>query len=176
MASETLEEAITMRCFLRIQCGMILVLFLCGWSTEDVAARITPNWTYEDLFSKSDLVIIATPLSTKDCGEENDATNLWKVKFMAVNTDFKIEHKIKGGEKNEKIVLAYYRLPESITVKNGPSLAHFALAERTDASSTEKKGSGKNEYLLFLRKSKESTYEPVSGMIDSALSIRALTR
>jgi len=153
-----------------------LVLFcLCTWPVGDASARVIPTWTYEDLFSKSDVVVIADPLATTDSGEESDLENPWKVRFVGVNTEVKIKYAIKGTEKNEKIVVTYYRLPDSTIIKNGPELAHISLTERTEASSTGKKSSGKPEYLLFLRKRKDGVYEPVSGLMDSSLSIRELT-
>jgi hypothetical protein len=145
-----------------------------------VYARLIERWPYERLFKEADLVVIATAGETADT-KDRFSTKGWDVEFIGQDTHFVAKSVLKGKLDAEmKLTVLHYRLPEGVTIQDGPLLVRF----RKDALELEGTVNGKAfqasvgspEYLLFLRLRQDGRYEPVSGAIDPALSIRELHR
>ncbi len=101
----------------------------------------------------------------------------WKVKLIGQETTATVVAILKGNAKGEKkIKLLHYRLPEGVLTKNGPLLVTFrneSLSLRGTINGTAFKAAlGRPEYMLFLRARADGRFEPVSGHIDPALSVR----
>jgi hypothetical protein len=132
--------------------------------------RLIENWPYQRLFKESDLVVIATAYRAEDASDRLKTD--WKVDLLGMNTHFKIQSTLKGKIAAETITVLHYRPPEGMLFANGPLLVTI----RTEEPFV--KGKGKEtmrpEYLLFLRARPDGRFEPVSGQIDPALSVREL--
>src|SRR5581483_12299021 len=118
-----------------------------------VSAQLMYAWTYEELFSKSDLVVIAESISaTHDTDERTTLPELDpSVPAIGVLTDFKTLFVLKG-QKQDRFVLHHYRLRESdVAILNGPVLVKF------------NPGPERHEYLLFLVREHDGRFAPVGG-------------
>jgi hypothetical protein len=116
-----------------------------------VSAQLMYAWTYEELFSKSDFVVIAEPTSaTHDTEERTILSELDpSVPAIGVVTDFRTLLVLKG-QKQDRFVLHHYRLPQSdVAIINGPVLVKFNPAH--------------DEYLLFLVRERDGRFAPVAG-------------
>jgi hypothetical protein len=129
-----------------------------------VSARLMYDWTYEELFSKSDFVVIAKPISaTHDTDERTNLPELApSTPAIGVVTDFQTVLVLKGP-KQGRFVLHHYRLPESdVAIINGPVLVAF--------------NPGHHEYLLFLVRERDGRFAPVGGQTDpGAFSVKQLS-
>ena len=147
----------------------VVVLTVACLSLTASARRIE-DWPYERLFKEADLVVIA---DTERTAETKDRLKTdWKVEFLGLDTTFMVRSTLKGKAQADTITLLHYRSPEGPRIENGPLLVSI----RTEPSFA--KGEGKKEmrteYLLFLRVRPDGRFEPVSGQIDPALSVREL--
>jgi hypothetical protein len=116
-----------------------------------VSAQLMYAWTYEELFSKSDFVVIAQPISaTHDTDERTTQPELDpSVPAIGVVTDFQTLLVLKGKKQN-RFVLHHYRLPQSdVAIINGPVLVKF--------------NPGHHEYLFFLVRERDGRFAPVAG-------------
>ena len=120
-------------------------------------ARLMKAWTYQEMFDKADLVVIAHPSATKDVPEKSATPDrpMWDV--VAQETEFKIGLVTKGDKNLKQLVLHHYRLskPQEPLI-NGPSFVSFN--PKTYQS-----------YLLFLKKEADGRYAPVCGQSDPAI-------
>jgi len=122
-------------------------------------ARPFTLWSYQDLYDKADLVIIAKPISTQDTTEKTTLPDIPDVHVVGLFTEFKISVVMKGDKSMKKATLHHYRLADTKEeVINGPTLISFDPKQRTQS-------------LMFLRLEKDGRYSPVSGQIDPDISI-----
>ena len=120
-------------------------------------------WSYQDLYDKADLVIIAKPISTQDTSEktilrENISPG---VPVVGVSTEFEISVVMKGDKNLKKATLHHYRFayPEDKwKIGNGPNFVSF-----------DPKQQQYTRFLLFLHLESDGRYSPVSGQTDPAL-------
>jgi len=148
------------------------------------SARLVEDWSYIRLFQEADLVVIARPVKSVDAGDRLKR-NPWRADLIGVNTSFKTVHTLKGAAKAPVTVL-HYRT--DALLQNGPLLVKFRtkairytiVIERREgepARAAVRKfigEAGPATYLLFLKRRDDGRYEPVSGPIDPALSVREL--
>ena len=129
-----------------------------------VSARLMYDWTYEELFSKSDFVVIAEPISaTHDTDERTNLPELApSTPAIGVVTDFQTLLVLKG-QKQDRFVVHHYRLPDSdVAIINGPVLVKF--------------NPGHHEYLLFLARERDGRFAPVGGQTDpGAFAVKQLS-
>jgi hypothetical protein len=140
--------------------GVCFCFALVGLSAS---ARAVRPWSKEELMKAADLVVVATPMATKDLNEENSLG--WErtiggaaIKFRGVETTFKVIDVLQGKPPGDQIVLHHYRI-EKLAPPNGPMLFEFT------SGST-------NKLVLFLKKDGDNRYAPVAGQVDPGLSIR----
>jgi hypothetical protein len=145
----------------------ILAVALSVALGDFVSARLMYDWTYEELFSKSDFVVIAEPISaTHDKDERTILPELEpSVPAIGVVTDFQTLRVLKG-QKHDRFVLHHYRLPESdVAIINGPVLVAFNPGPHDHRA-----------YLLFLVRERDGRFAPVSGQTDpGASSVKQLS-
>ena len=115
-------------------------------------------WSYQELYTSSDLVVIAKAVSTKDTREQASLPGIQPdVKVIGVITGLEVQVVFKGEKTRTKVYLHHYRLADpAMPMTNGPSLVAF--------------DSKKNEsYLFFLKQeTPDGPYAPVSGQTDPA--------
>ena len=156
-----------------VSSAALLTLFI-----GPVSGRLIENWPYERLFKEADLVVIATAEATAET-KDRFKTNGWKIDFIGQETSFAVETILKGKVKGEKkIKMLHFRLPDGVDVNNGPLHVSFPpkgllLSGKVKGRAFEMKLT-RPEYMLFLRLRADGRYEPVSGQIDPALSVREM--
>jgi hypothetical protein len=114
--------------------------------------------TYQQMYDKADLVVIAKPLLSKDTKERTMLPGWEYIHVLGVNTEFEIRLVLKGDQKVTKLVLHHYKVDdalEPLPIAGGPTLARFDPNEH-------------NGYLLFLIKEPDGRYSPASGQVDPA--------
>jgi hypothetical protein len=143
----------------------ILAAALSVVSGDFVSARLMKDWTYEELFSKSDFVVIAEPISaTRDTDERTNLEGIAPpTPVIGVATDFKTLLVLKG-QKQDRFVLHHYRLAKpDVPLINGPQLVTFGATEYP-------------VYLLFLVRERDGRFAPVDGQTDPRLfSVKRLS-
>ena len=157
----------------RWQCEMVGVL-LAGLALADVAAaRAVKLWTYREMNSLSDLVVIATPKASQRTSnlvqlskyehKVDDKGNLTDILYREVVTTFHIEACVRGVADSAAVLrLRHYAYDEEPKIHvNSPDFATFDVRERSS-------------YLLVLVKA-DIMFVPVTGQMDAAKGIRKLT-
>lgn len=138
--------------------GSGLIVFLMMFTLAPILeARLTKSWTYKEMFDKSDLVVIAKFISTKDTNEHTTLQDLTPpINVAGVVTEFKSSLILKGARDITTFQLHHYRLQskDDLMIENGPALIRFAARHST--------------YLLFLTKKEDGRYVPVTGQTDPA--------
>jgi hypothetical protein len=136
-------------------CLVVLVMVVVA------EGRLVRPWTDAELMDKSDLVVIATPISTRDLAETSSLG--WEGGlFRGVETTFKVLNARKGMPANDRIILHHYRT-ENWFPPNGPGLINFT------PNST-------NQLMLYLMGDGTNRYAPVAGQIDPGLSIKPVPK
>jgi hypothetical protein len=132
-----------------------------GWLAH---ARGVHSWSDAELMKASDLVVIASPVETKDLDETNSLgwpqNGSFQTRFRGVETIFKVFDVLKGMPANDRIALHHYRFEDGWgSPPNGPTLITFTP-------------DGTNRYLLYLVNDGTNRYAPAAGQIDPGLSVR----
>ena len=132
-------------------------------------AREIAVLSYQEMLAKSDLVVIADPISkTADTKEESFLPGIWMqesngrhstIKSIGVETVFSVSAVLKGDESLKRFTLHHYRKAEVINATNEPYLVHF------DPSDISKRSS----YLLFLVHEPDGRYAPIGGQTDPGM-------
>lgn len=147
-------------------------------------ARKIENWTYEQLFEASDVVVIAKFQTSKD-STDRFADNPWEIKFIGVNSTFHVLHRIKGKDIAKELTMLHYRLPDGKLIQDGPLFLRFQEVESIRLQMLKLKQMNgiphaeqvlleKPEYLLFLKKRKDGRFELVSGPIDAIHAVKTI--
>jgi len=146
---------------------LLLLLALLFCNLPHSYARLLVTFTYEELFAKSDLVVIATPMAkTADTREQSSLPNIStqhedgtssEVKSIGLETAFKVSVVLKGDKNIKRFVLHHYREAESsAVVLNGPILVSFDPSDAAHRFS----------FLLFLMREQDGRYAPAGGQTD----------
>jgi hypothetical protein len=139
-------------------------------------ARLVRPWTYQEMFDKADLVVIAAWVSTKDTDEHSTLQDVEPpVKVIGVTTEFETRLVLKGANNIKKLQLHHYRFQNENDAlwANRPSLVIIRAPVRAK-DGFEYPGGG--TFLLFLTKEADGRYAPVTGQTDpAALSALHLT-
>lgn len=132
----------------------VLVLGLLDLATTG-SARFVVDWMEPgEVWQKSDLVVIAKALSTKDTDERAKLGDLQPpLEAIGVESDFETQLVLKGSKNVNKLKLHHYRADEVFV--NGPSFVGIPKDEHPS-------------YLLFLTREKDGRYAPTNGQIDPA--------
>ena len=151
-------------------------------------ARKVEDWPYERLFKEADLVMIG---SVEGWGS---AKALWsekifdKERFAAEKTAFHPRLVLKGEHAFPCTWVLHFSYKKGVApYEDGPNLVNFVKkpvlievkskkegkAQESKAKRVSKSMVSPPEYLLFL-KERNGMYEPVSGQLDAAFSVRAI--
>lgn len=142
---------------------------------EQANARIVVDNSYETLLKKSDLVVIATPITkTIDTKERSvlpdisyqEGTHQNPIPTVGEETTFSINLVLKGEPTLKQFVLHHYREANQNAIgMDGPKLVTF---DPTDIAK-------RSSYLLFLVHESDGRYAATGGQTDPGLkSIAAL--
>jgi hypothetical protein len=152
--------------------GFILLLetvTLLWVAPHPAQARITRVLSYQEMFAKSDLVVIANPINkTTDTKEraflpgifqqEKDGSQS-KVESIGVETVFAVSVVLKGNATVKQFKLHHYREAQASKASNGPILVRF------DPSDISKRSS----YLLFLVREPDGRFASTDGQTDPGM-------
>jgi hypothetical protein len=133
----------------RTKVSAVLMLFFIP---RLVGAQLMYAWSYEEMFDKADLVVIARPLSTKETNEHKTWSG--DLHFIGANTEFEKRLVLKGTKDVKRFVLHYYKLVETnVAIINGPAPLTFDLKEP-------------HAYLMFLIDKGNGTFAPATDEMD----------
>lgn len=125
-------------------------------------ARLREAWTFQRMFDKADLVVIARVIASKDNGEVMPFPDFPSLTVIEVLTEFETRIMIKGPKNLTKFRLRHYRYrseEEAFAVANNPQLTKINPGEHP-------------AFLLFLIKERDGRYVPFGGQTDpAALSV-----
>jgi hypothetical protein len=151
----------------------IFLLCIASVSTP-LTARLVRPWTYQEIFDKSDLVVIATFVSTRDTEERNILRDLTPpVKVVGVTTEFETRLVLKGPKNVSRFQVHHFRFenPLEATWVDAPQLIRLPTAPQDGVHYA-----GHETFLMFLRKEPDGRYAPTTGQTDPAtLAVRDLT-
>ena len=148
-----------------------VVLLIVALLASTAFGRLIPDWPYKRLFKEADLVVIATVDGSVDTTDR--LKTAWKVDLLGMNTTFTIQSTLKGKARNARITVLHYRTPEGRLLEDGPTLV--TIRTKRPPTKGVQKARFRAEYLLFLKARADGRFEPVSGQIDPALSVRELS-
>ena len=152
-------------------------------------ARKVEDWPYERLFKESDLVMIGSIQGWRTAKAEWPEKIFDKARFEAKMTAFHSLSDLKGEAAFPCIWILHFSYKKGeIPYEDGPSLVTFLKKPVIIEVKSKEEGKSKElqlkrtgnslvsplEYLLFLKQREDGNYEPVSGQLDAASSVRAL--
>jgi hypothetical protein len=153
-------------------------LLIIGLAFSTAAARPVHILSYEEMTTQADLIVIATPVATRDTGEKTTFPGIQTifpsvqtgtagysgpVSGISLETTFSLLAILKGNLKENTFILYHFRLANEATgaISNGPNLVIFDLTKKT-------------RYLMFLKKDKDGRYLALTGQTDPAFAIKEL--
>ena len=152
-------------------------------------ARKVGDWSYERLFNEADLVMIGSVEGWGLAKAQWSEKIFDKARFDAKKTAFTPLLVLKGEPafvctwllhfSYKKGAIPYEDGPGLVTFLKKPMIVEVKSKEEEEAKELKLKRTGKSlvsspEYLLFLKERKDGNYEPVSGQLDAAFSVRAI--
>jgi uncharacterized membrane protein len=133
-------------------------------------ARTVEHWSHERLWSESDVVCVGTVRSVAEVSNDELSPDF----FDKLIVTLKVESVFKGKVPDDKLAFTAFRWSQQPqATSNGP---RFAKLENLPA--TEDAGSFRGArimLMLFLKKENDGSFRPVSGDLDSALSVAKFT-
>lgn len=125
-------------------------------------ARLREAWTFQQMFDRAQLVVIARVIASKDNGKAMPLPDFASVNVIEVLTEFETRIVFKGPKDLTKFYLRHYRYrseEEQFAVANNPQLITINQGEHP-------------AFLLFLLKDRNGQYVPFGGQTDpAALSV-----
>jgi len=136
----------------------IISSFLLLAATTFVAdARGLNIHSFDELDRRSDIIVVAMPVSTKDTDERTNLPHISpKIPVVGLSSEFKVDFVLKGDTNLTKLVVHHYRLANQLLWVGEFSLASFDPKESP-------------RYLLFLQREPDGRYAPFD-QVDPALS------
>ena len=145
----------------------LLSILLLGAAAS---ARLHEYWPYDKLTKEANLIVIATPISTRDTTERTtfpdivsvDTNNVrTSIPAIGVETTFTSLAVLKGDTNATTIVFHHLREAERHLEFNGPGLVAFDPKE-------------KRRFLLFLKRESDGRYAPLTGQTDPDGAVKDL--
>src|SRR4029077_1485849 len=105
--------------------SLAALLLFSATCAQTISARLMYDWSYQELFDKSDFVVIANPVSRTKGTDERTVLREMQENVIGVETQFETQVVLKGG-KRDRFVLHHYRpVPSRVAEVNGPSFIRF---------------------------------------------------
>jgi hypothetical protein len=153
-------------------------------------ARKVEDWSYERLFKEADLVMIGSVEGWGSAKAQQWPEKIFEnARFEANKTAFTPLWILKGEPAYPCAWVLHFSYKKGATLyEDGPGLITFLKKPVIIEVKSKEEGKAKElklqqagrslvsppEYLLFLKMRKDGLYEPVSGQLDAAFSVRAL--
>ena len=145
------------------------VLLTCGLvlgATPDAPAQIGYLWTYDELLQKADVVVVAKCTTTVDTGRQTNHPELAPaLPVVEIRTTFRVKATFKADGQagvGANVSLRHYRLDMERWRKDHPPEPGKPPPGLVNAGGQLGMLEGRS-YLLFLKKSVDGVYEPLSG-------------
>ena len=160
---------------MRVAHAMIIIMAPALFVTS-AAGRKLEIWSFDRLFKEAEVIVIASAKGTAK-SEDTPANEQFKTSLIGQRTTFAIIKTLKGEAGDGPLTVTHFKLKDGVQFNNGPLLVTF----RTKGPVIEggqatrfKAVLSTPQYLLFLKRSDGGRFEPVSGQIDPALSIKEI--
>lgn len=141
---------------------MIIAILLSSSVAQCVFGRLMYAWSYQELFDKSDFVVIANPVSrTRDTVERTMLRDIQE-NVIGVETQFEAQVVLKGRKRARFIFHHYRSIPSKVAVINGPSFIRFDPKHAARA------------YVLFLKLEPDGRFAPTGGQTDLDTSVQEM--
>ena len=137
--------------------GIPFAFFAVAISALPASARPVRVWKDAELWKEADVVVLATPRSTKNVkvAAVQPRPDFW----IDVETKLDVQVTLKG-EAAAEIVLRHARYKDGVmAVPNGPMFVRFDPDKR-------------QQFLFFLKRNADGILEPLSGQMDAHDSVR----
>ena len=143
-----------------------VAIISCFAQVAGYANQIGYAWTFTELASKSDIIVVAAWVRTTDTGVKTTITENISPGLPSVemNTDFKILTVFKGDASLTRITLVHYRL------------VRVRLPGGCINCGTHLDFGGGSVYLLFLKQDAAGRYTPTSGQVFPDSSVMVLPK
>jgi hypothetical protein len=136
--------------------------------TIPAAARIHPNWTYDELTKNSALIVIATPVTARDTGKTTfpgisqvGTDNIPRpVPAIGMEANFKVLSVLKGDTQIKTISVSYLAEVDSPGMGDPEVVVLDPKEEK--------------RFLLFLQRDPDGRYSSVTGQVDPMFGIKDL--
>lgn len=138
--------------------GVVVSLLILAAATFLANARLLNVRPILEMEKMSDVIVVATPVSTKDTGELIALPGIGPdTPVVGLSSGFAVSIVLKGDDSLNQLVVHHYRLarPEALMM-NAPSLIAFDPLAHA-------------RYLLFLKREPDGRYAPLE-QVDPALS------
>ena len=136
-----------MKTLVTIIAGLVL-----STSARFASAYLVPNLPYEKLFARSDLMVIARPVSSRDTSERTVIRDVNPpVPVVGVTTEFQVLFVFKGA-KRQRFKLHHYRervRPKVVVIGGLPGISFDPPKNK--------------RYLMFLVRESDGRFAPVLG-------------
>lgn len=149
----------------QIRYALILMFF----ASTTVKADLLPDFNYDALIKKSDLIVIATPIETKTTDKRIYLfadKNVWLQELIS---KFTVKAKFKG-ECDTTIDVLHFELK----FRAGATTALDSTYSKLSFKNDEQKASEMRGYMLFLNTEKGKQYSLVTGRNHPQYSVREL--
>jgi len=126
-----------------------------------IEARGIYPWSYQEVYDRADIVVIARPESSEDTSEVTAITvPIGTFHVVGVNTTFHVKLVLKGDKGLKSLVLHHFRDADTNDARpEGPFLVAFGEAAMN------------SRFILFLTRESDGRYAPVTGQTDAHMSV-----
>jgi hypothetical protein len=143
-----------------LTCGLVL------GATPDAPAQIGYLWTYDELWQKADVVVVAKCIATLDTGRQASHPALSPaLPVVEMRTTFRVEATFRADAQTGvgvDVTLRHYQLDMERWRKEHPPEPGKPPPGVLNTGSQLAVLEGRS-YLLFLKRSVDGVYEPLSG-------------
>ncbi len=148
-----------------------IFMFLLVWCTPSQAYIMT--WmNYEELFKRSDVVVIATPVESGEtdemlklgCGLFPSSSKKVRKITGTINTKFKVAYVLKGKLKAKTFHFLHLKRTDG---KRGPGFGSVG----TFFVDFETKENKKKSFILFMKKYGKDKYQPAWNPVEGSRAI-----
>ena len=168
-----------------MKCTTAICLVVCLLVVaRDTSGQISYLWEPDELQRVSELIVIATPVRTRDTGNHTELTEvkppLPVVEWM---TEFRVLSVLKGTTPDSTLQLRHYRLDDATSARGCRLNCGGLISFGADASATRLCRAGdvspelpsRCDYLLYLRRD-ANVFVPISGRLFPGSSVSLLRR